>query len=132
MEGDIKFEGMQRFLSCTYPDEREVAAEVSLLCESGRLTGSSQRSRDSNRNSVLLPIRFFYSGQRPCHEGPEHAVADDGERVDVGESEQTPLLERPIDFGSHRKYKRQNRRTATFHMMNNLKCPEVKTEATQN
>jgi hypothetical protein len=59
MEGDIKFEGMQRFLSCTYPDERKVAAEVSLLCESGRLTGSSQRSRDSNRNSVLLPIRFF-------------------------------------------------------------------------
>ena len=39
----------------------------------------------------------------------KRSVADDSERVEVSESEGTPLLDRPIDFGSHRKHQRHNR-----------------------
>jgi hypothetical protein len=45
------------------------------------------------------------------------------------ESDQTPLLDRPIDFGSYRRHKRHNP-AATFDIANHLNRPEVKTEAT--
>jgi hypothetical protein len=75
-------------------------------------------------------LLVFYSGECPGHEQAEHAVADDSERVGVGEPGRTPLLDRPVNFGSHRGQERHNP-AATLDMANHLNCPKVKAEATQ-